>query len=393
MIAKFWLAYSLVPAILRTMLLKRLVGDAVIRTQLDYQLTKDNCHRFVRVFIILILYPNYPKDTTGIPFDAEEEIETRDLNQRTGNSGINIGKRHGEEKEYARENYTYRASSQLGEGLEWRLLNHGRYLEFRRTLRHLIQRSETVTEPNPYYIPEYTPAKISKTYYLNEFDVNQDQTSYFMEINLPAARGLYQCRHLDINPYLSLVRFEKRSFYAITQSKFKGRYRSMGLANGKVSWPYGVTWSRSTHTRIDLKPQTLIREPNSVWRKGNGDRLEMPKSAWRAMIADFEDLFGKTTESSFAYSLPTWDLFVLMSKQQIVQHVLPWVLLTGSACLSYMVVALKLPFQKRSLRGPKGKPSKAFSMQSPELVHRSWNNKKERHNGRVHWRGRGNNLE
>jgi hypothetical protein len=113
-----------------------------------------------------------------LPFDAEEEIETRGLNQRTGKSGINVGKLVGEENNYPHENYSYRASTQIGEGVEWILLCNGPYLEFRRTLRHLTQRAKTVSERNLLYVPGYGPEYISKTIYLNEFDVYQDETSY-----------------------------------------------------------------------------------------------------------------------------------------------------------------------------------------------------------------------
>jgi hypothetical protein len=201
-----------------------------------------------------------------------------------------------------------------------------------------------------------------------------------MEVNLEVAKGLYQCHHVDTNPYLSLARFEKRSYYAITQRKFKGRYKPMGAANGKVSYPYGVTWSNGVRT--DLKPRTLILDPNGVFRKGNGDRLEMPKSTWRATVADLEDLFGRTSESSFAYSMPTWDMMVLMSKQQIMKQALPWVLF-GAACLSMMSSALKPLFSKGSSKGKKRKLPIKPSSHFPAQVHKHLDGPRKSH-GNIH---------
>lgn len=172
-----------------------------------------------------------------------------------------------------------------------------------------------------------------------------------MTVNLDVAKGLYMCHHLDANPYMSLARFEKQSYYAITQKYFKGHYKPMGTANGKVSFPYGVIWINGI--RKDLEPTTLIRDRYGVLRKANGDRMEVPKSTWRALVADFEDFFGTTNESSFAYSLPTWDLVVLMSKQQIVKQAFPWVLI-GGAGLSAMSSTLKTSFRKLSRKSTKG---------------------------------------
>ena len=65
-----------------------ITGKAVIATQTKYELTRDNCHRFVRVFIALTLCPNHPADTLpSLPFGVEELIATRGLSQSRRLSG------------------------------------------------------------------------------------------------------------------------------------------------------------------------------------------------------------------------------------------------------------------------------------------------------------------
>jgi hypothetical protein len=308
------------------------------------------------VVATLIRCPNHAANSIPrLPLDAEEQLATRYLNPRTGIAGTRVGKLEGEEKGFPAQNYRYRASSQIGEGVEWHLFNNNPWLEFRRTRRQLKQRTRTETEQLGYSLPGEAPQYTTKTIYLNEFEVEEEQTSYYefypplqdfhqskvrlvMEVNLDTSQGLYKCHPLDRNPYLSLLRFEKVSHYRITQKNFKGRYKPMGSATGMVSAPYGVTWSGGTYKQ--WHPETLILDPQGTFRDENGERLEQPKSTWRRLLTDLDDFFGRTSKSSFGYSIPAWDILALMSKQPSVRTRIPGaVLVTGG--LGLIALALK----------------------------------------------------
>lgn len=120
--------------------------------------------------------PNHAADTlSNLPLDVEEQLATRGLNQRTGRAGSSGGKLVG--KSMFPEDYRYRASRDVGEGIEWVLLRNHHVSELRRTIRQLRQRSENHTEPTSLAT---SPTGQMKTVYLNEFYVHQEQTSYCM---------------------------------------------------------------------------------------------------------------------------------------------------------------------------------------------------------------------
>jgi hypothetical protein len=109
-----------------------LSGEAVIATQTKYELTRDNYHRFVRVFTILALCPNHVSHSIpDLPFDVEEYIATRGLNQRNGHQGSPGGKILGLSYD---EDYLNRASRKLGEGAVWTLERDAHGLELKHTI-------------------------------------------------------------------------------------------------------------------------------------------------------------------------------------------------------------------------------------------------------------------
>jgi hypothetical protein len=135
-------------------------GKAVIATQTKYELTRDNCHRFVRVFVALTLCPNHPTDTLpSLPFGVEELIATRGLNQKDGCRGLIASLFD----MTIFESVLHHASRRVGEGAEW---SQRREL-FGGELSLIIRRLEQKTEHDG-----------EKTIYLNKFTVHQEQTSY-----------------------------------------------------------------------------------------------------------------------------------------------------------------------------------------------------------------------
>jgi hypothetical protein len=91
-----------------------------------------------------------------------------------------MGKLEGEEETYAAENYLYRVSSQIGEGVEWKLLANGPFLEFRRTLRELKQKTNVEERQFPWTQVGDPHSTYLTTVYWNEFEVYQEETSYCM---------------------------------------------------------------------------------------------------------------------------------------------------------------------------------------------------------------------
>lgn len=147
-----------------------ITGEAVITTQTRYELTRDNCHRFVRVFTTLTLCPNHPADTLpSLPFDVEELIATSDLSQRDGCRGVaGCGRRPSGFIEslfssFQPENDAHRASRLVGEGAEWTLQREAFGSELSLTIRQLLQKTSYDGEG---------------TTFLDEFYVCQEQTSY-----------------------------------------------------------------------------------------------------------------------------------------------------------------------------------------------------------------------
>jgi hypothetical protein len=113
-----------------------------------------NCHRFVRIFTALALCPNHAEHTIpSLPFDIEELIATKNLNQKTGLAG---------------DPYLYdarhRASRLVGEGVEWGYFRNNLGTELRRTIRYLY--------------PRHVPGGEHERRYVNEFSVHREQTSY-----------------------------------------------------------------------------------------------------------------------------------------------------------------------------------------------------------------------
>jgi hypothetical protein len=139
-------------------------GKAVIATQTRYELTRANCHRFVRVFTTLVMCPNHTTDTIScLPFDVEERIATNGLNKWSGLAGSPGGKIFGLAILSYDEDYLHCASRKVGQGAEWKLRRDDLGLELRLTIRRLKQKTER---------------KDDITTYLNEFKVNQEETSY-----------------------------------------------------------------------------------------------------------------------------------------------------------------------------------------------------------------------
>ena len=143
----------------------------MIATQTRYELTRDNCHRFVRLFTTLTLCPNHPADTLpSLPFDVEELVATSGLSQTSGCQGLD-GSRRRKPSGFlsslfdttSYESDAHRASRLVGEGAEWALHREDFGSELSLIVRRLKQK--TVSDGDD-------------TKFIDEFDVNQEQTSY-----------------------------------------------------------------------------------------------------------------------------------------------------------------------------------------------------------------------
>jgi hypothetical protein len=121
----------------------------VIASQVTYELTRNNCHRFVRVFTSLMLCRNHSAHTIPeLPFGVEERLASRKAKVMRKSIRQN-------EMEVFRH---------VGAGVAWDFFVDGLQAELRRTVRTL--------EP-----------KLSGSYnneYRNEFTSKQEQTSYSM---------------------------------------------------------------------------------------------------------------------------------------------------------------------------------------------------------------------
>jgi hypothetical protein len=279
----------------------------VIATQTRYELTRANCHRFVRVFTALAMCPNHTADTIScLPFDVEERIATNGLNKWSGLAGQPAGKTFGLSILSYNEDRMHYASRKVGQGAEWKLQRDDLGLELRLTIRRLTQKTET---------------RDDSTTYLNEFKVKQEDTSYceYLPCVQPLPRENHQpmdlvaeydptllsraqnCRALDRSPYLTVVRFDRLTRYCIIpsgSSSYEPRESMMRMIKG----PWGVT--RSNGTSKLLRPTDLIRD-NQVWRDGDGQRIDRPESTGDRMLDDLTDtLFGRTSRETFSYSLP-----------------------------------------------------------------------------------------
>jgi hypothetical protein len=189
-----------------------------------------------------------------------------------------------------------------------------------------------------------------------------------MTVDLDLTKGLSRCQYSDTNPYLCLVRFEKISHYTVTQKDFRGRYRPTGLAYGIITFPYGTVWKNGFPEH--LKSVSQIRDPSGVLRDEYGNRVEKPKSTWQSLVANFEDFFGRTSKASYSYSYPTWDLLVLMSKQQAVHRAFPWVLI-GAAGLSIVARFMTPAVRRRPSRATKKRHLYHSSARSQPLIYDS----------------------
>jgi len=91
-----------------------------------------------------------------LPFDIEEHIATRDLNQNTGMPEDHFMDRLGPNH--------HRASSTVGEGVAWTSYRNELGIELKRTIRKLDEKT--------------TPDDKGGFRHFNEFSVRQEQTSY-----------------------------------------------------------------------------------------------------------------------------------------------------------------------------------------------------------------------
>lgn len=268
------------------------IGTAVISTQINYELTRDNCQRFVRVFLALALCPNHTADTIpDLPSAVEEIIATKGLNQITGYSGIQFDRNFNEGR-------LHRASRLMGEGVEWTIEHDDHISELRRTKRKLKQKSDGI--------------KDSGVKYYDAFFVHQEQTSYFLEHDMELVDRVQQCQTLGRSPFLSLARFDKNIKYSIIPTLDGEDYRPKGYANGNFFGPCGVTWSEGSFKK--LYPVEIIRDHWNIWRDGDGQRLEQPKSTLRLVIGKLEDFFGRASRKRFSYRLPARELIGLKSR-------------------------------------------------------------------------------
>lgn len=283
----------------------------MIATQTRYELTRANCHRFVRVFTTLSICPNHTANTIScLPFDVEERIATNGLNKWSGLAGQPAGKTFGLSILSYDEDHMHYASRKVGQGAEWKLQRDDLGIELRLTIRRLKQKTETKIT-----------GETTKTVYLDEFKVNQEETSYceYLPYVQPLSREhpqpmdlvaeydpallsrAHNCRALDRSPYLSVVRFDRFTRYCIVPSG-SSSYRPKESMMGMIKGPWGVTWSNGISKL--LHPTELIKD-YLVWRDGDGRRLDRPESTWDRMLNDLGDtLFGRTSRDTFSYSLP-----------------------------------------------------------------------------------------
>jgi hypothetical protein len=289
----------------------------VIATQTKYELTRDNCHRFVRVFSALALCPNHSAHTLpALPFDVEEYVATRDLSPRSGYGGNPAGTYFGISWLSHGEDDRHRASRLWGEGAEWLIQKSDFGIELSLTIRGLKQKTERKDE---------------KTIYLNQFYVHQEETSYSMLfpcvelIRRPSLR-LYtvaryastyvpRCQTLYRSPCSNLARLDKITNYSIVPTTDDKDYKVKveSGAYGMIKGLYGVN---SINGDVEcLRPMELIKDKSGIWRNGDGARLEQPKSSTSRFWMGIEDLFGGASRESFRYHLPTWQLVELAGKK------------------------------------------------------------------------------
>lgn len=190
-----------------------------------------------------------------------------------------------------------------------------------------------------------------------------------IELDPELVSGAQRCHTFDRNPYFSLVRFDKVSDYIITQKDYKGKYKPTGGATGMVTAPYGVTWSNGAFTV--LHPDNLIKDKYGVLRNGDGQRLDQPISTWRRMLADLEDFFSRTSQRSFSYRIPAWDLLILKSSQKIFKDNLPWVLL-AAASLTVAILTLRPIASSRSSNHPHSRSSSRSPNRPPRQSQRNF---------------------
>ena len=130
-----------------------LSGQAIISTQTSYEVTRDNCHRFVRVFASICLCPCHNLEPLDfLPFGIEEHLATSKLDANTGlRSGSNASG-------------TAKASNLVGgEGSFWEKRYRQPGFELRRMVRSVTKKQDTDSDGNS-----------TNTRYI----IHQEETSY-----------------------------------------------------------------------------------------------------------------------------------------------------------------------------------------------------------------------
>lgn len=103
-----------------------------------------------------------------------------------------------------------------------------------------------------------------------------------------------------------MVRFDKFTEYSIVPKSDKYNYIPKDAAAGITRGPYGM---RLSHGSFELlQPIELIRDHFGVWRDGDGERLEQPKSTSSLLLAQILDFFVRTNRGNFRYKVPTGKL-------------------------------------------------------------------------------------
>ena len=160
-----------------------IVGMGVIATQTNYQTTRNNCQRFVRIFASMIICPQHGIDTMEIfPFDVEQHVLTVRLDQRSGRRHRALLNR------YLRDVHIGEASRLVGEGITWQSKN----LEIGGELRRISRR---VTVDYKYRSAEDGGVQPS-----GKYPVSQEET-YYGKLDVSTAmfrgRSLYLAHNIN----------------------------------------------------------------------------------------------------------------------------------------------------------------------------------------------------
>lgn len=82
-----------------------------------------------------------------------------------------------------------------------------------------------------------------------------------------------------------------------------------------VRGPYGVRWVNGKMK--NLTPMEIIRDESRIWRDGDGQRLEKPKTTMDKIMADLSDILGSTSRRNFRYHKPYWPLFSTVGMKKV----------------------------------------------------------------------------